>query len=167
LLQAEAVVAWEQTLATVAAIVGTFEPHQAERRLKGLGSPAGIPSHLPAWTSHRRTRVIGRVGVDAAFDHARCHGQSLSASSHLDGFKVQIVCGALAYKCFDFGADLRVKDLAEAPLLPRSSEVISAAASMAWQSRSLISTNSRTKLRNLRYSAIWPWVCSTATGGMT
>jgi hypothetical protein len=57
--------------------------------------------------------VVGRIGVDPAFDGTRRHLQRPAARGCLDGLEVQRVDGAGAYERLDLGEDFRLKRLFE------------------------------------------------------
>lgn len=154
-------------MARTTPVVRALERDWTKRRLECLAPSPCVMGELAAGAAQRRSSVIRGVSIESTLDRMSRQGQGLPANGGLDGLEVQPIRSTLAYERFDLGEELRVEDLFEAPFLPRSSEAISGATSMATQSCSLVSTSSRTNARNLRCSAVWRWVCSTAGGGIT
>jgi hypothetical protein len=75
--------------------------------------------------------MVRRVGVETALDRASGQLERPAPRRRLDGFEVQAVDRARAYKCLDLGRDLRRERLFEAPFFPTSVSAVTASSSVS------------------------------------
>jgi len=73
-----------------AVIIGALQAQSTQYTLHLLHPATDIARRLPATAIHRRTRLIGKVGIETLLNRSRCQPQGSLAKSHLQRLEIQL-----------------------------------------------------------------------------